>query len=65
MKTEDKPDKATRALQRAQREKSFREMIKGMEIFYDRLESGESVEELEIAPRTLVTPYRWTPSSPK
>ena len=23
-------------------------MLRGMEIFYDRLESGESVEELEI-----------------
>jgi hypothetical protein len=48
IKRQDDPDKATRALQRAQREKLFSEIIKGMGILYDRLESGESVEELEI-----------------
>ena len=48
MKTEDKPDKATRALQRAQREKLFREIIKAMEFLYDWLDSGESFEGLAI-----------------
>ena len=43
MKRQDDRDKATRALQRAQRE-----MIKGMEFFYDCLDSGKSIEELEI-----------------
>jgi hypothetical protein len=36
----DDPDQATKALQRAQREKLFREVIKGMEFFYDWLDSG-------------------------
>jgi hypothetical protein len=48
MKPEDDPDKATRVLQRAQREKLFREMIKGLEFFYDWLDNGKSVEVLEI-----------------
>jgi hypothetical protein len=48
MKRQNDANNATRALQRAQREKLSREMIKGMEFFYDWLDSGKSVEELEI-----------------
>jgi hypothetical protein len=48
MKHQDDPDKATRALQRAQREKLFREMIKAMEFLYDWLDSGKSFEEVAI-----------------
>jgi hypothetical protein len=43
MKRQNDANNATRALQRAQRE-----MIKGMEFFYDCLDSGKSIEELEI-----------------
>lgn len=32
----------------AQREKQFREKLKGMEFLYDSLESGKSIEELAI-----------------
>jgi hypothetical protein len=45
MKPQDDPDKATLALQRAQREKLFREKIKAIEFLYDWLESGKSVEK--------------------
>jgi hypothetical protein len=48
MKHQDDPDKAPRALQRAQREKLFREKIKAIEFLYDWLESGKSFEEVEI-----------------
>jgi hypothetical protein len=48
MKPQDDPDKATRALQRAQREKQFREMIKAVEYLYDWLDSGKSFEEIAI-----------------
>jgi len=45
---EDVPDKETRALQREQREKLFREMIKVMEYLYHCLGAGESIEEIKI-----------------
>jgi hypothetical protein len=48
IKHQDDPDKAPRALQRAQREKLFREKIKAIEFLYDWLESGKSFEEVEI-----------------
>jgi hypothetical protein len=48
MKPQDGPDKATRLLQRAHREKQFREMIKAVEYLYDWLDSGKSFEEIAI-----------------
>jgi hypothetical protein len=48
MKPQDDPDKETRAVQRAQREKLFREKMKALEFLYDWLESGKSFEEVEI-----------------
>jgi hypothetical protein len=47
MKPLDDPDNATRALQR-RREKLYTTMIKGKGFLYDRLDSGESIEEIAI-----------------
>jgi len=41
-------DKATRTSQRARREKFYRAIIEGIDVFYDRLDGGESVEEIAI-----------------
>jgi hypothetical protein len=48
MKRQDDPDKATRVLHRAQRERTVGEFIKRMELLYDLLDSGKSLEELAI-----------------
>jgi hypothetical protein len=45
MKRQDDPNKATRAVQRAQR---VREFIRGMEFLYDWLDGGKSIEEVAI-----------------
>jgi hypothetical protein len=48
MRPQEDPDKATRLLQRAQKEKFCGRMIKEMEDLYDFLDSGKSFEEMEI-----------------
>ena len=45
---QDNLDKATRVSQRARREKLYRAMFEGIEVLYDRLDSGESIEEIAI-----------------
>jgi hypothetical protein len=45
---QDNSDKATRASQRARREKLYRAISNGIEIIYDRLDSGESIEGIAI-----------------
>jgi hypothetical protein len=62
MKPHEDPDKATRALQRAQKEEQFREMIKGIEYFYDWLDCGKSVEELEISLDIAAAGAGWSKS---
>jgi hypothetical protein len=46
MNPQDDPDKASRRLQAAQRERLYEEMLEAMEFFYDWLDSGKSFEEL-------------------
>jgi hypothetical protein len=45
---QDNLDKATRVSQRARRGKLYRAMSIGIEVLYDRLDSGESIEEIAI-----------------
>jgi len=48
MKSHDDRNKATRASQRAQKEKLLAERIKLTEYLYDWLDSGKSVQQMEI-----------------
>jgi hypothetical protein len=48
MKPQDDPHKATRVLQRAQRDKVFTDMVEAVEFIYDYLDSGKSFEEFAL-----------------
>ena len=58
MKPQDDPDKATRDLQ-------LREMIRGLNYFYDWLDTGMSIEELMIRYDIIGAGAGWSKSHHK